>query len=355
VVSSWEAGLLLTLVAVAAMLVVALLLCNWRHGQQAEDARRLVRTLERMVPRWVGQGPSATEIDWLTHLSEADRQVLLGFCIGMPPRLDRDATERIRGVLCQSGLLEREVARLRRRSPAQRAEACRILGRLGQSDAIPVLLERLRDADSMVRRQAIGALADLGAVEALGPVAEAIDASADWSNLLAIMALARMGPASSRQVGALLAGSRSPGMTKALLQVTGQLGVAADPAAVRALASHPDPEIRVEAVRTLGNIAPDAESVTVCLAAMDDSEWPVRALAACSLGRLRDGRAIPRLERAMGDTAYWVRHHAAEAMAGLGEAGETALRRRLRDANPFVRDMAAQVLFMRILPAGGTA
>jgi HEAT repeat protein len=355
VVSSWEAALLLTLLLAAAMLVVALLLCNRRHGRQADGARRLVRTLEPMLQRWVERGPLATEVDRLTHLSEADRQVLLGFCIGMLPRLDPDAARRIRGALCQSGLLEREIARLGRRSPVQRAEACRILGRLGQADAIPLLVERLRDADALVRRQAIGALADLGAVEALGAVAEAIDAADDWSNLLAIMALTRMGPASSPQVGALLAGSRSPAMTKALLQVTGQLGVAADPAAVRALASHPDPEIRVEAVRTLGNIAPDAESVTACLAAMDDSEWPARALAAWSLGRLRDGRAIPRLERAMGDTAYWVRHHAADAMAGLGEPGETALRRRLSDANPFVRDMAAQVLFMRVLPAGGAA
>ncbi len=153
----------------------------------------------------------------------------------------------------------------------------------------------------------------------------------------------------------MLEASRSPAMTKALLQVTGQLGVAADPAAVRALATHPDLEIRIEAVRTLGTIAPDVESVTVCLAAMDDPEWPARALAAWSLGRLHDGRAIPRLERAIGDTAYWVRHHAAEAMAALGEAGEAALRRRLDDANPFVRDMAAQVLFMRTLPEGGAA
>jgi HEAT repeat protein len=136
-------------------------------------------------------------------------------------------------------------------------------------------------------------------------------------------------------------------MTKALLQITGRLGLAPDPAAVRALAAHPDPEIRVEAVRTLGTIAPDAESVAVCLATMDDAEWPPRALAAWSLGRLGDDRAIPRLEQAMGDTAYWVRHHVADALGGLGAAGEAALRRGLDHANPFVRDMAAQALFMR--------
>jgi HEAT repeat protein len=206
-----------------------------------------------------------------------------------------------------------------------------------------------------VRRQAIGALADLGAVDALGSIVEAIDASAEWGNLLAIMALARMGPASAPQVGALLQASRSPAMTKALLQVTGLLGVAANPAALRALATHLQPEVRIEALRALGTLAHDADSVRVCLAAMDDPEWPARALAAWSLGRLGDSQAVPRLERAMGDTAYWVRHHVAEAMAGLGEAGEAALRRGLDDANPFVRDMAAQVLFMHALPEGDAA
>jgi hypothetical protein len=57
----------------------------------------------------------------------------------------------------------------------------------------------------------------------------------------------------------------------------------------------------------------------------------------------------------MGDPAYWVRHHVAEAMASLGEAGDVALRDALRDANPFVRDMAAQVLFMGALAEGEAA
>jgi hypothetical protein len=57
----------------------------------------------------------------------------------------------------------------------------------------------------------------------------------------------------------------------------------------------------------------------------------------------------------MGDPAYWVRHHVAEAMASLGEPGAEALRRARHDANPFVRDMAAQALFMHALPEGEAA
>jgi HEAT repeat protein len=57
----------------------------------------------------------------------------------------------------------------------------------------------------------------------------------------------------------------------------------------------------------------------------------------------------------MGDPAYWVRQHVAEAMAALGEPGAAALRRGLKDENPFVRDMAAQTLFMRSLTEGEAA
>jgi HEAT repeat protein len=57
----------------------------------------------------------------------------------------------------------------------------------------------------------------------------------------------------------------------------------------------------------------------------------------------------------MGDPAYWVRHHVAEAMGSLDAPGAEALRRALDDANPFVRDMAAQMLFMRALAEGEAA
>jgi HEAT repeat protein len=354
-VISWELGLLLTLLAIAGILVVALPLCGlWRHRRSAR-AQELERTVECMVQSWIERDPSPLELDWLSRLTAGDRRVVLLLCIRVLPNLANEAAERTREALRRAGLVEREVARLRAPSPSDRAEACTILGRLGLADVVPLLVERLWDRDTSVRRRAIAALADLQAVEQLDAVAEAIEAAGEWGNLLVVMALVRMGPASVSRIGALLEGSRSPAMTKALLQVTGRLRLAADPAVVRALATHSDPEVRIEAVRTLGSIAPAEASVTTCLAAMEDPEWPARALAAWSLGRLRDERAIPRLQRAMGDPAYWVRHHTAEAIAAMGEAGEAALRRGLSDANPFVRDMAAQALFMRSVSQEGAA
>jgi len=354
-VISQQLGLLLGLLLVAGILVASLPLHGWWRNHRATRAEDLQWAIEWMLESWVDLDPSRSQVDWIGRLGAADRRVLFRSCISMLPSLGSDAAERTRGALRRSGLVDLELARLRAWSPAKRAEACAILGRLGISEAVPPLVKRISDRDALVRRRAIAALADLQAVEHLDAVVESIEATGDWGNLLLVMSLVRMGPASVPRIGALLERSKSPAMTKALLQVTGRLGIASDPAALRALATHSDPEVRIEALRTLGSIAPAPESVTTCLAAMDDPEWPARALAAWSLGKLGDERAVPRLQQAMGDPAYWVRHHTAEAIAAMGEAGIAALHRSLSDANPFVRDMAAQALFMRSVAEEGAA
>ena len=340
---------------VAALLFAALLIVNRWHRRGDAAAARLRRSLEPMLHGWAGRPPLPSEIERLGALSLADGRTVLEALLRAIPDLGPDAAHRVRDALRRSGLAGREIALLTHRSVSRRVRACRVAGKVGDAAAVPLLVERLRDRDPSVRREAIRALGDLCAHHALDDITDAIERMGEWTNLLLVMALVRMGPASAPRIGALLGASRSPAMTKALLQVTGRIGVAADPALVRALAVHPDAEIRVEAVRVLGALAADAESAVVCLAAMDDTEWPVRALAAWSLGRVGDTRSLDRLGRAMGDPAYWVRHHVAEAMASLGEPGAAALRRRLHDANPFVRDMAAQALFMRALAEGEAA
>jgi len=351
--AGWEVGLLVSLLAAAALLVLSLFLLNRIHARRLERALHLEQGLEQTLLEWARRGPAPEEIAQLSRLRGDDRAVLFRVCLRILPELEAEAVERVRSGLEHSSILDREVANLRHWSWGRRADACRMLGRLGCRRAIPGLVERLEDPDPVVRQRAIAALGDLRAVGALDRIVAALDATAGWTDLLAIMALSRMGPGSVPRIDALLRASTSPAMTKGLLQVTAQLGLAEDPALVRAFARYDDPEVRVEAVRALGRIPADEASVDVCLAAMDDPAWPTRALAARSLGHLGDRRAIPRLERAMGDRAYWVRHHAGQALATLGQAGQDALQRRLADPNPFVRDMANQMLFTSAL-AGAT-
>ena len=339
--------LLVALLATVALLVLALFAVNHTQGRRAARALQVEQSFEEILRGWAERDPLAHEIDRVASLQTGDRIPLVHACLRVMLELDANAADRVRNALRRSGYLDREIANLRHWSAGRRAEACRILGRLGDPAAIPALVGRLEDRDPLVRRRAIAALGDLRAIEAVDRIAATLEAFGGWGDLLAIMALSRMGRASVTRVGALLEASTSPPMIKGLLQVTARVGLASNPTLIRDLARHDHPEVRVEAVRALGHLAPDVESVDVCLAALDDPAWPTRALAARSIGRLGGGQAIPRLERAMGDTAYWVRHHAGQALADLGEPGREALERRLADANPFVRDMAAQMLFTR--------
>lgn len=346
----WEVELLLGMLTAAAVLLVVLFVLNYIHRRRSEQALRVGAEVSALLARWDERDPSAEELAWLRSLGEPDRVVLFRRCLEVLPGLSEAAGSRVRGALERSGLFAREEAGLRHRDRDRRADACRVLGGMGCAAAISALIGRLKDGDETVRQQAVAALGDLGAVQGIGAIAEALDASGGWGSLLAIMALSRMGPTGVPAVGALLAVPASAARTKGLLQVTGQLGATPDPGLVRTLARHADAEVRIEAVRTLGLLPPDAESVNVCLAAMDDPAWPARALAARSLGSLGDARAVPRLEQAMGDPAYWVRHRAGEALARLGGPGREGLERALGHANPFVRDMATQVLFLSAAP-----
>ena len=354
-VASPAGAALIVLLAIAAGMLAVLLLLNWWHRLGDRRQARVRRTVTAMLTAWRQRPLTPGELLWLSAQGRAGGRTALTACLEALPALPPETAGRVRDALTRSGLAVRELARLADRDASSRAAACRVAGRLGETSAVPALIERLRDESPDVRRAAVRALGELRALEAIDPMSDTIEAMGEWTNLLLVMALVRMGPSAAPAIGRLLLASRSPAMTKALLQVTSRIGVATDPGLVRRLAAHRDAEVRVEAVRVLGAVAPDADSAAVCLDAMDDAEWPVRALAAWAVGRVGDDRALARLSRAMGDPAYWVRHHVAEAMGALGERGAAALRLGLTDQNPFVRDMAAQALYMRAARAGEVA
>jgi len=354
-VVSPAAEVLVAFLCLSAAMIVALLVLNRRNRCHDRRQERVRHTVTAMLAAWRQRPPAPDDILWLSAQGRAGGRTALRACLEAQRGLEPAPAARVREALVRSGLAGREIARHHHRDPASRAAACRVAGRLGDPGNVPILRERLRDKSPDVRREAVRALGELQAVDAIEEIADTIEAMGDWTNLLLIMALVRMGPAAAPAIGRLLRDPRSSAMTKALLMVTGRIGVVADPATVRRLAAHPDPEVRVEAVRVLGAAAPDPASAAVCLAAMDDPEWPVRALAAWAIGRVGDDRAIARLRRAMGDPAYWVRHHVAEAMGALGERGAAALGQGLTDPNPFVRDMAAQALYLRAAREGAPA
>ena len=79
--------------------------------------------------------------------------------------------------------------------------------------------------------------------------------------------------------------------------------------------------------------------------ALADPEWPVRAMAAQALGRLRSTPAVDALAQQLGDRSWWVRHHAAYALAAIGGDGHDALCEcAARSADRYAREMAREAL-----------
>jgi HEAT repeat protein len=128
-----------------------------------------------------------------------------------------------------------------------------------------------------------------------------------------------------------------------LAEFAGRLGEPALRERLTALASHPDPEVRVQSARALGSF-PHRESVTALTQLVKDSAWPVRAQAARSLGMIADVTTLPLVRAALRDPIWWVRLRAALALVRFAGAGRKVLVDAEVGADPDARAMAGLIL-----------
>ena len=110
-----------------------------------------------------------------------------------------------------------------------------------------------------------------------------------------------------------------------------------------ALADHADPEVRVQAARSLGTF-PHKESVAALKRLMTDDDWAVRAQAARSLGMIADQGTLGLVKAALEDSIWWVRLRAALALMRFGTAGRNALLEAETGPQPFASAVATLVL-----------
>ncbi|MBT9557391.1 MAG: HEAT repeat domain-containing protein [Myxococcales bacterium] len=127
-----------------------------------------------------------------------------------------------------------------------------------------------------------------------------------------------------------------------------ELGAAAVPALTRASREAPEPERRAAACAGLGRLELDAAdpalSVVILALAerLSDDHIDGRIAAASAFG-VR-GAFDPALEAALGDPSDAVRTAAAEALAGLGDAGRSALERALEAGDAAIREAGCEGL-----------
>jgi hypothetical protein len=84
----------------------------------------------------------------------------------------------------------------------------------------------------------------------------------------------------------------------------------------------------------------------LCRSLTSDPSWRVRLQAAVVLGKLRDGRAVPSLLRALNDENETVRGLSAQVLGDLGDTSAIAALEQVhkRDASAFVREKTQQAL-----------
>lgn len=222
----------------------------------------------------------------------------------------------------------------------ERLAGARVLTALDVDSA--AMRQLLRDRSATVRSQAY--------VWAAGRVDEAVidelvSRLADPERLCRFTvqdSLLRLGRPAARALGRFLEDPARPGLADALAVARGL----AQPellAPALALARHAREDVRARAAAVLGVLGGDA-AVETLVAQLDDADASVRAAAARALGDVGAWMSGSRLQRLMGDPNWLVRRESALALRRMGGVGMLTLRRALQDGNPFVADMARQVL-----------
>jgi HEAT repeat protein len=162
-----------------------------------------------------------------------------------------------------------------------RANAAESLGKLQSKEAVLPLIERLEDSDAEVRWKAAEALGKIGDEEALEPLIYAL--------------------------------------------------------------SDTDGDVRKHAARALGELD-DEMAVDALIEALSDRDWPVRKNAATSLGRIGDERALKPLLNALNDDDIDVRRHAIGALVKMKSKAVKPLLKKLYDPDWQTRAIAAESL-----------
>jgi HEAT repeat protein len=162
-----------------------------------------------------------------------------------------------------------------------RANAAEALGKLQSKKAVLPLIERLEDSDAEVRWKAAEALGKIGDEESLEPLIYAL--------------------------------------------------------------SDTDGDVRKHAARALGELD-DEMAVDALIEALSDRDWPVRKNAATSLGRIGDERALKPLLNALNDDDIDVRRHAIGALVKMKSKAVKPLLKKLYDTDWQTRAIAAESL-----------
>ncbi|OWW21001.1 HEAT repeat domain-containing protein [Noviherbaspirillum denitrificans] len=232
---------------------------------------------------------------------------------------------------------------LRDGNRAERLLAVLVTGHLRDATAWDELMRLAALPDSATSMQALWALVQADADKALREMMPVLLRRDDWALSQVAGILQDAQETCARYLSDALMQLEPERLPRAL-NLAEALRAPVAPALLATL-MHDDDAERVVAALRLANSPVLLDEVRTCLGHAD---WRVRVQASRALGRIGDRSDIARLQAMLGDTQWWVRYRAAQALIGLPsmQAGEAqALAASVTDR--FAADMLRQVIAER--------
>jgi HEAT repeat protein len=242
-----------------------------------------------------------------------------------------DLRNRFVSVLEEAGYISAVMRGLKSRNVETRIKTCMLLGAMHSRLAVPALIEVFGDdPDPFVRIGAAEALGAIGSEVAVAPLLAALRNPTRWQQVRVAEVLSRMGMTA---VSALTEAVEDPDIRIAALalDILADIGWMSDFAPAERALKHESPEVRARAAAALGR-GGAMDSITALFAAATDAAWFVRVRVMKALHALGapahlglNERYFAVLNAGLHDDVWWVRRHAAEALADAGETGREVL------------------------------
>ena len=244
-----------------------------------------------------------------------------------------DLRDRLVKMLEEAGYISAAMRGLKSRNVEVRVKTCMLVGAMHSRLAVPALIEVFADdPDPFVRIGAAEALGAIGSEVAVAPLLAALRNPTRWQQVRVAEVLSRMGMTA---VPALTAAVEDDDIRIAALalDILADIGWMSDFGPAERALKHESPEVRARAAAALGRVGA-MDCIAKLFAASSDPAWFVRVRvmkALHALGAPSDktmiGRYFEVLDGGLHDDVWWVRRHAAEALADAGEPGRAVLGR----------------------------
>lgn len=339
---AWNISLILAAMSGVALIITIVVRLHAQSSSEQTTAFR--HEVEPLIAAYLERRESAAAA---VAALQRDPSQALSLLMEISDRLAPAERKALHNLFACLPLRKKETTALHSRHWHKRLKAAERLGYLGDGVSGPALVDALQDPVLAVRLAAARSLGNLGETRAIVPILVAFDLPGEMNQRRLAEALHAFGPAAVEPLLGVLANVHGTYSDNAIGVAERVLGMLRAPEAVKPLTTlltHPEFRVRLNAVRSLGQIGNHVDTMLLARLAKDPA-WEVRNVVMQCLGKLHSTRNIKLIEEGTRDTAWWVRFSAAQALWELGGPGRETLHRAMDGSSDrFARDISRQIL-----------